>query len=109
MYKFYVMKRVLFFVILMLAACSKNNLTGIPAPVRATVLNAGVNIPDGCGWQIRLADNFKTYHPQNLPDSFKKNNLEVLLSYVEARDSFYCGIAATAYPVMQIISIKTDK
>lgn len=103
------MKRVLFFAILMLAACSKNNLTESPALVRATVLDAGVNIPDGYGWQIRLADNLKTYHPQNLPDSFKKNNLEVLLSYVEARDSFYCGIATTAYPVMQIISIKTDK
>ena len=75
MYKFYVMKRVLFFAILMLAACSKNNLTESPAPVRAIVLNAGVNIPDGCGWQIRLTDYLKTYHPQKLTDSFKKINL----------------------------------
>jgi hypothetical protein len=105
MSKFSVMKRLLIFSVLMMAACNKDNLTVSPEMVRATVLDAGVNIPDGCGWQIRLADNSKIYHPQNLPDSFQKDNLEVLVDFVEARDSFYCGIASTAYPVMQINKI----
>ena len=98
------MKRGLFVLFAFLLSCAKNDITVTPGRTKATVVDAGVGIDDGCGWQIVL-DEGGVYHPENLPAGAKHDKLNVWVNYVNTRDTFYCGIASTPYPVIKIIDI----
>ncbi|HEX5153458.1 MAG TPA: hypothetical protein VFW07_18540 [Parafilimonas sp.] len=98
------MKRGLFILFAFLLSCNKNDVTVTSAHTKATVIDAGVNIDDGCGWLIAL-DEGGTYHPDNLPSTVQQNNLQVWIDYASTRDTFYCGIASTPYPVIKVINI----
>src|SRR4029078_3482395 len=98
------MKRGLIFLFAFLLSCDKDDITGNPKRTKATVIDAGVDIADGCGWLIAL-DEGGTYHPENLPSAVQKNNLRVWIDYVNTTDTFHCGIASTSYPSIKIINI----
>ena len=98
------MKRGLFVLFVFLLSCAKNDITITPGRTKATVVDAGVGIDDGCGWQIVL-DEGGTYHPENLPSAMQKNNLPVWIDYANTKDTFRCGFASTPYPVIKIINI----
>ena len=73
--------------------------------VNATIVDSGPVETDGCGWVVKLGDD-KFYHPDQLADEFKQNNLNVKICYELSKDEFRCGIAALNMPVLQIIAIK---
>jgi len=98
------MKRGLIFLFAFLLSCDKDNMTGTPDHTKATIIDAGVDISDGCGWLIVL-DEGGVYHPENLPAGAKHDKLDVWVNYTNTRDTFYCGIASTPYPVIRIIDI----
>jgi len=98
------MRRGLFILLVFLLSCAKKDMTVTPGRTKATVIDAGVNTSDGCGWLVIL-DEGGTYHPENLPSSVQKNNLQVWIDYVNTGDTFHCGIASTPYPVIKIADI----
>jgi len=73
--------------------------------VSATIIDGGPIETDGCGWVIRLGDE-KFYHPDELADEFRQNNLSVKICYELSKEEFRCGIAALTMPVLRIIAIK---
>jgi hypothetical protein len=73
--------------------------------VSATIIDSGPIETDGCGWVVRLGDE-KFYHPDELADEFRQNNLSVKICYESAKEEFRCGIAALTMPVLRIIAIK---
>ena len=79
--------------------------TGNNDAVEATLRYTGDVTTDGCDWMVVVNSN-EQYHPNSLPDSVKQDALPVLVSFTKTTDSFYCGIGATAYTVIHIISIK---
>lgn len=60
---------------------------------------------DGCDWNI-IIDGNKFYYPDNLPESFKEEQLRVQITYTLTNQQFYCGIAGTGMPVIHLESIK---
>ena len=98
------MKRGLFILFAFLLSCNKNDLTVTSGGTKATVIDAGVNVDDGCGWLIVL-DEGGTYHPESLPSSVQQNNLQIWIDYVNTIDTFHCGIASTPYPVIKVINV----
>jgi len=70
--------------------------------VNATIIDGGPIETDGCGWVVRLGDE-KFYHPDELPEEFRQNNLSVKICYESSKDEFRCGIAALSMPVLHII------
>lgn len=72
----------------------------------AEVLYLGAPEVDGCGWLIRIND--KLYHPENLADEFKVNNLSVLVEFIRTREVFRCGRGGTPYNSIHIISIRKN-
>jgi hypothetical protein len=73
--------------------------------VSATIIDSGPIETDGCGWAVRLGDE-KFYHPEELADEFRQNNLSVKICYESSKEAFRCGIAALTMPVLRIIAIK---
>lgn len=55
----------------------------------ATVINSGSPALDGCRWLIRI-DN-KDYSPDNLPENFQFNNIQVKIVYTISYAKFICG------------------
>ena len=101
------MKHCIFVLLLFVLSCHKDPTQEQPANnnVEATVLYTGDVTTDGCDWMVVVNTN-EHYHPDSLPDTVKQDGLPVLLSFTKTTDSFYCGIAANAYPVMHVISIR---
>jgi len=58
----------------------------------ATIIDMGPVATDGCGWKVKIDTTY--YHPTNLPDAYKQNNLKVKVSYNLLNSKFQCGIAA---------------
>jgi hypothetical protein len=73
--------------------------------VNATIIDNGPIETDGCGWVVKLADE-GFYHPDQLADEFKENNLSVKICYESSKEEFRCGIAALTMPVLHIIAIE---
>lgn len=74
--------------------------------VSAKVINAGVDGIGSCGWQI-VIDDTAYYHPDNLPENLKQDNLQVSVHYTNTKDTFFCGdFVLSAFRVMHIISIR---
>lgn len=75
---------------LMLAACSKDNCKDKDGRLEATatVIDSGSPALDGCGWLIKI-DN-KDYSPDNLPENFQFNNIQVKIVYTISDAKFSC-------------------
>jgi hypothetical protein len=100
------MKPALISLFIFLLACNKDaDITGKARRAKGIVINAGVDAPDGCGWMIKMEDDGKLYHPDQLPGVAHENNLDVWIDYFNTTDSFYCGIGTTAYPSINVIGI----
>lgn len=79
-----------------------NSETGF---VNATIIDGGPIQSDGCGWLVKIGED-KYYHPDELDDTFKQNNLSVRICYEGSAEKFVCGIGAMNMPVIHILSIK---
>ncbi len=73
----------------------------------AEIIYSGAPEVDGCGWLIRIGDKF--YHPENLSDHFKTENLPVLIDYVETREIFRCGRGGVSYTSIRLIRMESLK
>ena len=58
----------------------------------ATILYTGEPAVDGCDWVVVI--NEKSYHPQNLPDEFQEENLNVQIRYKLTDEDFVCGFSS---------------
>jgi hypothetical protein len=67
----------------------------------AVVIDAGARAADGCDWVISIDDS--SFHPINLDDQYKINNLRIRVTYKYDETSFFCGFANMK---MQSIYIK---
>jgi len=98
------MKQIFILCCVLLLACNKDDVAGTKFSDKATVIDTGEVAVDGCGWVI-LSEDSTIYHPNNLPDAFKQNNLEVQVDYYKTHDSFTCGWGAK-FNVINITTIK---
>lgn len=101
------MKPALLFLLMFLLACDKDDtVTGGANREKATIIDAG-DTAYGCGWLIKIDDdNNQLYHPDNLPDIVKQDNLDVWVDYINTTDSFYCGdFVLSTYPLIHITGI----
>lgn len=60
---------------------------------------------DGCDWCI-VTDGNERFHADNLTAAFKQDQLRVQITYTLTSDKFYCGLAASAMPVIHLRTIK---
>jgi len=98
------MKRCLIYVFIFLLSCEKHDINSGPKHKKATIIDAGVDMHEDCGWMIRMEDS-SLYHPSALPPLAKNHNLDVWVDYFNTTDSFYCGNGHTAYPIIEIIGV----
>lgn len=66
--------------------------------VRATVKWTSDPAVDGLGWVLRLSTNHSEI-PKNLPEAFKKDGTEVIVSYKVTGERFPCRCAEPRYYV----------
>jgi hypothetical protein len=71
------------------------------------VIFSGSPEVDGCGWLIRIRD--RLYHPVNLHDDFKKDNLPVVVEFMKTGRIYRCGLGGTPYSSIRIFDIDTLK
>ena len=90
------------FLVIGMGGCEKeNNLTVFENIAKITY---GEPATDGCGWKINI--NGKEYHPTNLDDKFKINDLNVNLKYNLLSSVWECSQwKLRAYDEIKIISI----
>jgi len=74
----------------------------------ATVSYSGPIAVDGCGWLIILPNN-EVYKPENLPEEFMINDLEVDITYKILEETFRCGFTPPGTPPHQVIKIDRIK
>lgn len=77
---------------------------GKPNEARATIIDGGELAVDGCSWLVRVDSTF--YHADVLDAAFKKNLLEVKITYTTTPDTFICGFGASGIPVIHLLSIE---
>ena len=58
---------------------------------------------DGCDWSLIVGN--ATFHPDNLDDAYKVDQLEVVVSFASTGGNFICGFGANI-PVVHINSIR---
>jgi hypothetical protein len=71
---------------------------------QATVVFTGAPEVDGCGWKIQIGEVL--YNPVVLIDSFKIDNLPVLIKFKPDGEDFHCGRGGTIYQSIQITEIR---
>jgi len=59
---------------------------------------------DGCEW-VATIDGV-AYHPAQIDDAMKQENLHARCNYVLTGDTFYCGLMPMKLPVVQITCFK---
>ena len=89
-------------VLFIIASCDKYDKPSWEKS-QATVSYAGPIALDGCGWLIILPNN-EVYKPENLPEEFMINDLEVMITY-KILETFTCGINPDNTPRGRIIRI----
>lgn len=90
----------LLFIVLFSCKKDDNNTTG--KKVSATVIYTGELSLDGCGWLVKIDSTNVTYSPVTLSDTYKKNNLPVVISYNLLTSKYHCGMLAGGSGITQI-------
>lgn len=72
--------------------------------VNAKIIYSGPPEADGCDWLVIIGD--QNFRADQLPDSFKQNELEVKICYESTTEKYLCGLAPLNIPVIHIISIR---
>jgi len=104
------MKTILFIAVLMLlsVACLEvGYYDGFPDNQNlkeAEIVYYGAPEVDGCGWLIKVGDLL--YHPEQLDDRFKTDNLPVRIDFIETRDVFRCGRGGVSYKTIRILKVE---
>lgn len=70
----------------------------------AVIIYTGPVATDGCDWVVNI-DN-KDYHPDNLGNEFKQNEMSVKICYELTADKFNCGFTGAGMPVIKVIAVK---
>ena len=73
--------------------------------VDAVILNTGPIEVDGCSWVVKIGTE-KYYHPDELKEEFKQDNLNVQICYTLKSDKFICGIAGQQMTIIHIKDIR---
>lgn len=89
-------------------ACQKNTYYEDRDPNQledtATILDTGSPALDGCGWLVKVGNT--SYSPDNLPNDFKINNIQVNIKYIISDTKFSCGFAGSGYNFIHLVDIK---
>ncbi|WP_345952791.1 hypothetical protein [Mucilaginibacter sp. PAMB04168] len=88
-------------------ACNKHDCEEIEddrLEATATIIDSGSPALDGCGWLIRT--NGTTYSPDNLPEAFKLNNIQVKIIYTISEAKFQCGFNNSGPNFIHLYDIK---
>ena len=72
----------------------------------ARVVNMGAPEADGCGWMIRIGDEY--FYPVNLEDEYRVENLPVIILYTYDPVEFRCGRGGIRYQSIRISVIEID-
>jgi len=70
------------------------------------IIFTGMVGADGCGWNFETSDG-KLYHPVSIPESFKQDNLPVLVVFEEKGEDFLCGFGGRI-PEIEIFAMKQN-
>lgn len=62
---------------------------------------------DGCGWLLYEED--KPFHPTNLPEEFREDQLQVTVQYTRVEPGFYCGRSRVPIPSIRISEINGQR
>lgn len=102
------MKKLLIaFILLILAStgCKKSDrVTAEDVP--AIITYTGNIETDGCGFLVKINASGTSYHADNLPVDYQKNNLPVAISYHLLDTKFSCGLQSNNIAVIQIDAIR---
>ncbi len=92
----------LFLVMGMMHGCEKGNNLEVFETIAK--ISYGEPATDGCGWKINI--NGKEYHPTNLDDKFKINDLNINLKYSLLPSVWECPQwKSRTYEIIKIIRI----
>jgi hypothetical protein len=97
----------LFSICLLNLSCKKNLYYNMPPNSienTATIINAGSPAADGCGWLLRVGTT--NYSPDNLPEQFKINNVQVTIIYTVSDAKMPCGFNANGPNFIHLHDIK---
>lgn len=70
----------------------------------AEIVYYGAPEVDGCGWLIKMGELL--YHPENLEDKYKVEELPVKLDFIETREVFRCGRGGVPFKTVRILKIE---
>jgi hypothetical protein len=84
---------------LSMAACKKESKLLI-----ASVRDGGDPAVDGCGWLMDISS--ETYKPENLPEEFKVDGMDVQIKYEKLDSMADCGFSQDVYDVIHLDEIK---
>ena len=59
---------------------------------------------DGCDWVVEIDSVF--YHPNQLDDSFKQNQLNVTIEYHLSNEIYRCGFTSAGLAVIKVDGIR---
>lgn len=82
----------------------QNPTPGTDGGKQAMIMWSGPVAGDGCDWVLVVNDT-EFFHPDNLVDEFKKDQLPVTVKYTVTTDKFYCGFRGAPMPVIHLNSI----
>ena len=97
------MKNYLFIIsisLLLFSACERNNTVEYEY-VEGTIKYCGLDCCEG--WTIYIEKHI--YYPENLPEEFQIEDLEVLVAYDKTDDIRNCNFGGNA-PIIKILDIK---
>ncbi|MEP6466186.1 MAG: hypothetical protein ABJB05_07755 [Parafilimonas sp.] len=102
------MKHYFLFLLMLAISCNKElHNDNVNNNIQAELIYSGDVAVDGCDWMV-VVDDTVYYHPDFLPQNLKENGTSVLVSFNKTKDSFYCGIAKSAFDIIHILSIKPE-
>lgn len=99
------MKLFLLFLVFLLFSCKKDRLCQTCFK-DAIIINDGLVEGGGCGLVVKFIDSGQLYHPDILPEGFRKSDLHIKICYEVTTDKFNCGISGTGLPVIHVVDIK---
>ena len=85
--------------LLLLLSCRKSGTL-----TDAIILDAGNTNADGCGWIVRIDNDF--YHPEELDTLYRIDGMHVKISYHVTSNDFICGIGGLLYDEIAITEIE---